>query len=345
MATVNTSTLFPSAKFITTSATGELGEVNSSPETSGSITHDGFTLTLNASGVQSPVPSLTVVEDATATGLEFEISGSDITLKAQTIASTPAVSATKDSLSLDGITYDSEVLGDTGLKLTFVESGASDGIAYNSTTKVITITLDDTVLNKTQGDISNIYAVAGGAIKDLIDITITNPATSLTSASQVTDEDFTGGNDEVPEVPATTIASYTQSQVETAFAGADASLQALCTLSIADGGANLSSVKSRTEFNGADAVNADLDANADYILIKRTDLHDLSVTEQNDGRKFLWGILHQAESILNALSSKPENFTLAKGNPTSVNSGTALRQTYTANATYGIANLDLKDEA
>lgn len=345
MATVNTTTLFPSAKFITTSATGELGEVNSSPETAGSISHDGITLTLNATGVQSPVPSLTIVEDASASGLEFEISGSDITLKAQTVSGTPSQPATKDSLSLDGITYDSEVLGDTGLLLTIRESQGADGIAYDATSKTITIDLDDIVGNKTQGDIATIYAVAGSAIKDLIDITISNPATNLTVASVVTGEAFIGGNDEVPEVPATNIASYTQSQVQTAFSSADASLASLVTLSITDSGASLASVLSRTEFNGDASVTADLDANADYILIKRTDLHDLSNTEQNDGRKFLWGILHQSESILNALGSKPENFTLSKGNPTSVNSGSALRQTYTANATYGIANLDLKDEA
>lgn len=342
MATVNTNTLFPSAKFITTDANGELGEVNSSPQTNGSITHDGLTFTLANAGLQSPVPSLRIIEDSGATGLEFEVSGSDITLKAQTASGTPSTPATFDSLTHDGISYRAETAGDSGITITIQESQGSDSISVSGS--AITIDLDDVVGNKTQGDIANIYALGAQAVKDLIDISIVNPATAL--ATILTAQDLAGGNDEIPEVPATNIASYTQAQVQTAFgsfAGTD--LSDLVSLSVENGSSNLVSVKSQTSFNGAEAVSADLDVSSDYILIKRTDLHDLENSEQNDGRKFLWGILHKSEAIINALAEKPDNFTLSKGNPSAVNSGTALRQTYTANATYGIANLDLKDEA
>jgi hypothetical protein len=122
-------------------------------------------------------------------------------------------------------------------------------------------------------------------------------------------------------------------------------LSDLVSLSIESGSSNLVSVLSQTAFNGSDAIVADLDASSDYILFKRTDLHDLANSEQNDGRKVLWGLLHKSEAIINAQADKPSNFTIAKGNPVSVQSGTALRQTYTANATYSIDNLDLKSES
>lgn len=342
MADINTSTILPSVKFITTSATGELGEVNSAPATQGAITHDGLTFTLAQAGVQSPTPTLAIVEDSSATGLEFEVAGSNITLKAQTINSTPAVPATRDALTSDGITYRAENLGDTGLTVTINESQANDAMTISG--NAITIDLDNLVGNKSQGDIANAFALAPQNVKDAIDITITDPAGVLTSALSA--EALIGGDDEIPEVPATTIASYTQAQVQTAFDGfVGSDLSDLVTLSIESGSSNLASVLTQTVFNGADAIVADLDASSDYILFKRTDLHDLANSEQNDGRKVLWGLLHKSEAIINAQADKPTNFTIAKGNPVSVQSGTALRQTYTANATYSIDNLDLKSES
>ena len=342
MATINTTGIFPATKFLSTDANGDLQEVVSSPQTTGSLSFDGLTFTATTAGLLTPAPSVELVEDATATGVEVSVSGSDITIKVQSTNSVPAVPATKDQLILDGITYDAEVAGDSGLKLTILEAQASDGIAYDSATKVITISLDNSVGNKTQGDIANIYALAGSSIKDLIDVTITNNATALSVASA--DNAFSGGTDETPEVPATGVANFTQTQIKSAY-DSEASAVAIATLAVENGSANLTATKAQTSFNGAEAVTGDLEASTDYILLSRTDLHDLLDGEKDDGRKFLWGIIHKASEVLGGLGDPPSNFTISKGNPTSVDNGTALRQNYSISAKYAVDNLDLKAEA
>lgn len=334
MATINTTGIFPSTSFIATDANGDLQEVVSSPQTTGSITHDGLTFTSVTAGLVSPAPSLTIEEDATATGVEFSASGNDITMKVQ---STPAVPATFDEVAIDGITYKAEVAGDSGFSVTINESQVSDNMDF--ALGVLTIDFADVIGNKTQADIANLYALAGSAVKDNIEMTFTDLAGVLATTGST---DLDGGSD---EVPATTIASYTQTQVQTAFAGAGADVTGVVSLSIADGTANLQSELSQVSFNGAEAVTGNLDADSDYILLKRTDLHDLDASEQNDGRKFLWGVIHKAEAQINGLSDKPENFTLTKGNPVSADQGTALSQSYSVRVKYGIDALDLKAEA
>ena len=339
MATVNTTAVFPSTRYITTDATGELGEVVSAAETKASIEHDGFKLTAVAGGVLAAgdLPSLEVVEDLAASGIAFEVAGKAITIRAQ---STAGSAATFDELTSDGVTYKAETAGDSGITVTIRESQASDAI--NLSGSAITIDLDDVMANKTQADILNLYGTAGASIKDLIDITITDPAGAL--ASTLTNQDLIGGNN---EVPATGIEAFTHSQLATAyssFVGSD--LSDLVTLE--EGSGNLSSTLGQTNFaNGTAEVTSDLDPDSEYIVIKRTDLHDLDSTsaEKDDARKFLWGIIHKASEVFAGLGDPPENFTISKGNPASVDNGTALEQTYTVNAKYGISNLDLKSES
>lgn len=334
MATINTTGIFPSAKFIATDASGDLQEVVSSVQTTGSITHDGLTFTLQSAGLLNPVPSLAIVEDATATGIEFSASGNDVTMKVQT---TPAVPATFDEVQIDGITYKAEVAGDSGFSIDILESQTADNMDFSL--GVLTIELDDVIGNKTQADIANLYALAGSAVKDNIDITFSNLTGVLATTGST---DLANGQDETPAV---TIASYTQNEVQTAFAGSDASVTNVVSLSIEDAGSFLTSAKAQTTFNGAEAVAGNLDPSADYILLKRTDIHGLENDEQNDGRKFLWGIIHQAEVQINALSDKPDMLTISKGTMLSADQGTALSQSYSVKVKYGTDALDLKAEA
>jgi len=340
MATINTTGIFPSAKFISTNGSGDLQEVVSEVETFGSVTHDGLTFTANAGGLLSSPPSIEIVQDATATGIEFSSNGDDITMNVQTIAEVPAVPATFDEVDIDGITYKAEVAGDSGISVNILESQSADDMSFNL--GVLTISLDTLITDKTQADIANLYALAGAGVKDNVELTFSNLTDALVTTGST---DLVGGTDEVPAVPATNIASYTQSQVQTAFNGASGHITGLISLSISDGSANLVSTLSQTDINGTNAVGGNLDIDSDYVLIKRTDLHDLEASEQNDGRKFLWGLIHKAEAQINALGEKPENFTISKGNPVSVDQGSALSQSYSVRVKYGIDALDLKAEA
>ncbi len=335
MATINTTGIFPSTSFIATNGSGDLQEVVSSVATNGSVTHDGLTFTAVGAGELANVPTITIEESATATGVEFTASGSDITMSVQ---STDSIPATFDELVSDGITYRAETAGDSGILVTINESQGADAMAFSA--GVLTIDLDDVVGNKTQGDIADLYALADLSVKDSIELTITDHVTALTAALNA--EPLISGTDEIPAV---TIGSYTQGQVETAFAGAPSEVTAIASLSIADAGTNLQTVKAQTSFNGSDAVAGNLDADSDYILIKRTDLHDLESGEQNDGRKFMWGLIHKAESVFAALPDKPVNFTISKTNPVTADQGTSLSQAYSVKVKYGIQNLDLKVES
>jgi hypothetical protein len=343
MATVNSTAIFPSIKYIATDDLGDLQEVVGSYATNASKTHDGLTFTAVADGEAGNLVSIAIVEDESATGLSFDVTGEAITLTAESAPSVPEVSATADSLTHDGVTYTAVNAGaNSGITITISESQGADAISASG--NAITIELDDLVTNKTQGAISTLFASAGTDVTDLITISVADSGTSL--ATTLSSEALTGGTDLVPEVPAVTIASYTQGQVQTAFAGAGSAVTDLVSLSIVDGSTNLVSTLTATNLTGgAEAQGGSLEANSKYILIKQSELHDLSDDETADGRKLIWGIIHKASEIFAGLSDPPANLTVTKGNPVAVNAGTALRQTYTVSATYALTGLDLQSEA
>jgi len=332
MATVNSTVLFPSIKFIATDGSGDLEEVVAVPAVNASRSHDGLTFTAVTAGVVGNQLSVEIVEDATATGVEFSADGNKITLSAQTI------SASQDSLVHDGVTYSSVNLGDSGIVVTIRESQGADAISYDDVGLELTIDLDDLVTNKTQGDIETLFLGAPNSVTDHVAISVADSLASL--ASTLAQEPMTGGADAVG------IADYTQGQVETAFAGADSSVTDLVSLSIADGTANLVSTLSEVVLqNGADAIESTLDADAKYVMIKQSDLHDLTDSETADGRKLVWGFIHKAAEAFAGLSDAPTNLTVTKGTLAPVDGGTALRQNYTVSARYAISALDLKAEA
>lgn len=140
--------------------------------------------------------------------------------------------------------------------------------------------------------------------------------------------------------------TYTQGDVETAFASAPTEVTDLVTLSVANAGANLVGTFSAANLqNGADATSGELDPDSEYVMIKKSDYYDLEAGEENDGRKLIWGTVHRASEVFAGLSDPPENFTISRSNPTAIQNGTALRQTYTITAVYAVEGLDLKAEA
>ena len=97
---------------------------------------------------------------------------------------------------------------------------------------------------------------------------------------------------------------------------------------------------------GADeSTVSDLEKSSKYVCIKTTDLHDLEVSEEADGRKLIWGFLNKAAEIFASLSTQPDNLKISKSVPSSADNGTSLKQVYTITSKYGVSNLDLKDES
>lgn len=230
MATINSSAIFPSIKFISTDALGDVQEVVGSSAVSSSATIDGLTFTAVDAGVDGDNITIELIEGQASNGVvgvEFSASGNAITIA--------------------------------------TENGAS---------------------------------------------------------------------------------TYTQGDVETAFASAPAGVTDLVGLSVASSGSSLVGTFSATNLGGgADATEGDLEGNQEYILIKKSDLHDLTAGEEQDGRKLIWGIVNKASDVFESLTDAPENLTITRSTKSLVNNQSNLRQTYTIVATYEIGSVDLKGEA
>ena len=186
-------------------------------------------------------------------------------------------------------------------------------------------------------------AVEAGEAGDLITIEIKQGQ----AGAGVVGVEFSVSGTDVILAKENAFGTYVQSDITTGFAGAPSAVTDLINLS-ADGVTTLTNGIPTGQQNlsgGEDATAGELEADSDYILLKRTDLHQLETSEQNDGRKLLWGITHKAEQIINALSDKPENLTITKSSASPVDSGSALRQVYTVAVKYAVENLDLKAEA
>lgn len=349
MATINTTAIFPSAKFLATDSLGDLQEVSGANATLANLTHDGLTFSAETTGVEGNLISVEIVGDNNATGLAFSLADSKITLTAETadeVPAVPEVPATADSLTSDGVTYTAVTAGaSSGLDVTINESQASDAISVSGSTLVID--LDDLIGNKTQGDIATLFASAPQSVTDLFNISITDSLSALSIL--LTAEALTGGTDlvaEVPAIPAVTVANYTQGQVLTAFGGAGADITNIVDLAVANSSANLVSLLSETNLSGgSDSSSGDLEPNETYLCIKQSELHDLSADEVNDGRKLIWGIVNKASDVFASLTDAPENLTITRSNKSLVNSQSNLRQTFTIVATYQIGSVDLKGEA
>jgi hypothetical protein len=351
MATVNSTAIFPSIKYIATDDLGDLQEVVGSYATNASKTHDGLTFTSVESGEAGNLISIAIVEDENASGLSFDVTGEAITLIAESAPGVPEVPAVAASITQEGVTYTADTAGASGNSITLeIKQGQSGagvvGIEFSATGNAILMATELALDNYTQGDVQTAFATAPTAVTDLVDISVADSGAFLTNGGTLSPTNLSGGSDLIPAVPAVTIASYTQGQVQTAFAGAGSAVTDLVTLSIADGSTNLVSTLTDTNLTGgAEAQGGSLDASSKYILIKQSELHDLADDETDDGRKLLWGIVHKASEIFAGLSDPPANFTVVKGNPVAVDNGTALRQTYTVQATYALTGLDLKGEA
>jgi len=97
--------------------------------------------------------------------------------------------------------------------------------------------------------------------------------------------------------------------------------------------------------NGSEFSAGELDASSNYLLIKQADLYDLADDEQTDGRKVVWGLIDKAATAFAGMSAQPDNLKITKSVPTSTDSGTSLKQSYTITAKYALSGLDLKAES
>lgn len=228
MATINSSAIFPSIKYLSTDADGDLDELVGDAGLSSEATIDGIKYTAVTAGVAGDSITIELLEGQAVTGVEVSASGNAVTIA--------------------------------------TELGAS---------------------NYTLQDIADAFGLADASVTDLVGASITGVATDAISGTYT----------------ATNLAS------------------------------------------GQEPTAPELDPNSDYIVIKRTDIKGFEQSEEQDGRKLIWGILDKASDVYESLTDSPENLTLVRSSKGVVNSGNNLRQTYTLQATYALLSVDLASEA
>jgi hypothetical protein len=228
MATINSSAIFPSIKYLSTDADGDLDELVGDAGQASEATIDGIKYTAVTAGVAGDSITIELLEGQAVTGVEVSASGNAVTIA--------------------------------------TELGAS---------------------NYTLQDIADAFGLADASVTDLVGASITGVATDAISGTYT----------------ATNLAS------------------------------------------GQEPTAPELDPNSDYIVIKRTDIKGFEQSEEQDGRKLIWGILDKASDVYESLTDSPENLTLVRSSKGVVNSGNNLRQTYTLQATYALLSVDLASEA
>ena len=332
MPAVTTSELFPSVAFIATNAKGDLQEVVGVDEQKANLVYSGLTFEAAAAGVGGNDYKVEILGDAVigAAQAAFDSALKKVTIKVPTAAAVAA------SVTAEGLTFTAAAAGAAGnnirVRYRQNQSGVT-GVEVSRSGNDITIDSENAAAATTQSDIKTAFDA-----QSFTDITI---AVSNGSANMA--NPFTTYQSLASGADAVTIADATQGDVKTAF---DAAAITDITLAVADAGANLSGGLAESSLiNGLDAVSSQLEGSAKYMLIKEADLYDFDeATEATDGRKVLWGILHNASEVWAGKTAQPESLKIARSAISSTDGGTALKQTYTITTKYAIGGLDLKPE-
>lgn len=331
MPDITTQELFPSVAFIGTNAKGDLQEVVGVDEASASLLHSGLTFTAATPGVNGNSLKVEIVgsNSAGAAVAVFDSGTSQLNI------TLPTAQATAANLTIHGLTFTAATPGAAGnnIRVRFRVGQAVTGVEVSVSGNDITIDSQNTTAATSQGDIKTAFDNASISIASL---SVANAAAAMASNIS-TYESLTSGTDAIA------VTDSTQGEVKTAF---DAASISEMSIAIEAAGTSLTGELSSSSLTGGlDEVTNQLEKSEKYILIKESDLYDFDgTTEATDGRKVLWGILHNASEVWAAAASQPDNLTIARSAVQSSDGGASLKQTYTITAKYAVSGLDLKPE-
>lgn len=341
---VATIEVFPSAKFISTNAQGDLEEVESVPATKASGGFDQLSFEAIDAGIGGNATSVEITQDQSGV-ISYNVTGQAVSINLGGTAQVPAVAASLVYSS--DITFSAVTAGSAGNTQTIAINGNQGGgaIAYALTGSDLVINLVNAANTYTAQDLVNDFNTnASASIKALFSVSVTGTGSNNLQAGGIAQTNLAGGVDLVAAVLG--VNNYTRNQIKTDFDNnAPQSAKDLISVSVTGAaGANLGGVNSVTLTGGTDSQLGELDPSSPYLLIKQSDLHDLADGERTDARKVVWGVLHKASEHWASLANQPDNLKIVKSFPAAADNGTSLRQTYTVTAKYGIDALDLKAE-
>ena len=340
MPDITATSLFDSLKFISTDASGNLLETESIAAKKANKVVDGLTIEAVAAGSGGNDLQFAITSDNATGSIAYSLASNILTLNLGGDAQIAAVAAIKASKTLQGITFTAASAGvagnDISIELVENQGGTNE---VTETGSVVSINL---AASASSVDADTIIALDYSAIT-----LIENPTGSgTTSLNSFSNTNLEGGADLVPSVPAVDgKAKHDLDAIVLAFASASSEIKDVFNVTGAGSSFITSNVAATNLQGGEDEILGELDPSASYLLIKQSDLHDLANDEQNDGRKLVWGFVNKVAAKFSALQSQPDSLRIVKGVPTSTDSGTALKQTYTITAKYAVTGLDLKPEA
>ena len=193
----------------------------------------------------------------------------------------------------------------------FVEA-TNGGVAGNSITFEV---LDSGI---TSGNIAN-FSVTG---TDVVADVRLNANSSIPSSSQIATSFNDNASQDIKDLISITILGGQTSTIITSLSHAQTSLT-----------------------GGEDAItNQDLDGSSNYLLIKTDDISDLDVSEENDGRKLIYGLIDKASSNFANLNDQSSNLKISTSNPVFNSASNTIFKSYLTECTLSFNGLDLKDE-
>ena len=340
MPDITATSLFDSLKFISTDASGNLLETESIAAKKAKKVVDGLTFEAVAAGSGGNDLQFAITSDNATGSIAYSLASNILTLNLGGDAQIAAVAAIKASKTLQGITFTAASAGvagnDISIELVENQGGTNE---VTETGSVVSINL---AASASSVDADTIIALDYSAIT-----LIENPTGSgTTSLNSFSNTNLEGGADLVPSVPAVDgKAKHDLDAIVLAFASASSEIKDVFNVTGAGSSFITSNLAASNLQGGENEILGELDPSASYLLIKQADLHDLANDEQNDGRKLVWGFVNKVAAKFSALQSQPDSLRIVKGVPTSTDSGTALKQTYTITAKYAVTGLDLKPEA
>lgn len=374
MANITPQDIFPSAKFISTDAVGDLQEVHGLPAQKGNLIADKLIVDAVDAGLNG-------------NNISFELVDTNRGLPTPEV---PAIQEVKASLQFDGkIKIEAVNAGVAGnsLEVRISNNGRADSepvmnVSKNADRIVIDIREDNGSIIDASEFVTQFEARASQVVKDLF--SVTEIASGILSTDNLPVTSLTGGVDGVASVPAVESpnAIFSLTEIDADADGvaegyeivcdvrklnggtnntanniakdfvddASADIKALVnisTLSIQDSPTMTSHTIAKTNLTGGSDQdsNQELDSESTYLMIKTSDINDLEDTEQGDGRKVIYGLIDKANDNFSALADAPSNLKISNSNPIYNSSTNTIFKSYLIETFLSFQGLDVKDES
>lgn len=331
--------LFSSLKYIDTDNKGNLLEAVGAVSIAATATLEGLKFTASDTGAAANGRTITIQNapfGAANNTISFVETSGNVEINLGGVGAVRASLVYSTDLTFSAASYGK---GGNALAVKILVNQGGLGNTYALDGNTLTIGLVNAATSYTAQDLADDFnSNASAAVKNLYQLAVTGTGSNnLAAGGLSTFTALTGGADAIPGDE-----NKTNADIVAAYATAPQAVKDLISVEAVTGGNTAAGVA--TLAGGADSSSGELDPSAKYVLIKQSDLHGLEDTEQADGRKLVWGIIHKASEVFAAQVAQPDNLKITKSVPTSADSGTSLKQVYTITAKYAIGNLDLKDE-